>query len=596
MTTTYNPPSVFFNGINYNPSFYTSTNSSGISQSQADLRYLQKTGTPISTASLTTFKGSIEVDGTSTLYNCIATSSTDNTVVKIGANTCNGTASYALYNVGIGSNVLNKSTGTIGIGGANVGIGFQVMPNLTGGYNNLGIGFQALYSANSNSANNNVALGASSLYSLTSGQSNFALGTGSLYSLTTGVFNVAIGISALSSNNGSYNTAIGYNSQSVAGYNTASNNNNVSIGNQALQGYYNSGSNTGSAGNNNTCVGTFSLNTNNGSYNTAIGYRTLASFNNFSGSSASYNTVIGGSSNNSGNMNMTGGDNITLIGYGADVNTVGANYTNSVAIGNCLITGSNQVILGNSSQTTTIAGNLTVNGTTNIAGFVDTSTNQTVGGIKTFSSAPVMSGASITSGSIGQTQLSNGYVDLSSNQSIAGNKTFSNITTYTALSGDMLHALNGGVATQYFYINSGANIGYWNGSSVIWSISPAGSISATSITTNTAQINNENTFSCASLQTGNFTISAPFSQIYPVAPTANQTITFPTASATNLGVQFTIRRVGGTTTTTVSSASSNIYPSNSLTAGLALLASGAYSITVGCSYITASTYGWVVLV
>jgi hypothetical protein len=68
-------------------------------------------------------------------------------------------------------------------------------------------------------------------------------------------------------------------------------------------------------------------------------------------------------------------------------------------------------------------------------GYVDLSSAQTVGGIKTFSAAPVLSGASITAGTIPgaslatagvvQASVANGYVDLSSAQTVAGIKTFS---------------------------------------------------------------------------------------------------------------------------------------------------------------------------
>jgi hypothetical protein len=57
--------------------------------------------------------------------------------------------------------------------------------------------------------------------------------------------------------------------------------------------------------------------------------------------------------------------------------------------------------------------------------FVDLSTAQTVGGVKTFSSAPVMSGASITAGTIPTSALSGTFVDLSTAQTVVGVKTFS---------------------------------------------------------------------------------------------------------------------------------------------------------------------------
>ncbi len=57
---------------------------------------------------------------------------------------------------------------------------------------------------------------------------------------------------------------------------------------------------------------------------------------------------------------------------------------------------------------------------------VDLTTNQTVAGIKTFSSPPVMSGASISSATIGQTQITDGYLNLtgSATQTITTRKEF----------------------------------------------------------------------------------------------------------------------------------------------------------------------------
>ena len=56
------PPTEYFNGISYNPNFFQST--TGISQSFADKRYLQRTGAePISSATTTLFTGNIIATG-----------------------------------------------------------------------------------------------------------------------------------------------------------------------------------------------------------------------------------------------------------------------------------------------------------------------------------------------------------------------------------------------------------------------------------------------------------------------------------------------------------------------------------------------------
>jgi len=103
--------------------------------------------------------------------------------------------------------------------------------------------------------------------------------------------------------------------------------------------------------------------------------------------------------------------------------------------------------------------------------------------------------------------------------------------------------------------------------------------------------------SSATIQVASFTISAPFYEIYPVAPSgANITITLPAASAAYLGVRFTVRRVAGTATNTVSSASSNILPTNSFTASSTILAAGSYTANICCTIIASTpTYSWCIV-
>jgi len=75
-------------------------------------------------------------------------------------------------------------------------------------------------------------------------------------------------------------------------------------------------------------------------------------------------------------------------------------------------------------NTTTITGNLSIPAGT-VTGFVPDTGNSTIGGIKTFSSAPVMSGASISSGTIAGASLAVSYIPDTGNSTIGGIKTFS---------------------------------------------------------------------------------------------------------------------------------------------------------------------------
>jgi hypothetical protein len=274
-------------------------------------------------------------------------------------------------------------------------------------------------------------------------------------------------------------------------YNTTNCNDNVSIGNQAGAGI----GYAGGSSQRNTSVGSSVLtgcNATGCNDNTVVGYSSMSStdfatsrsFNSVLGSSSlssivsNYNSSIGYSNaaaivNTSSNYNtfcgaqvcptQSGASNVllncTFLGAKSDVSSAGS-YSNSTCVGyNSRITGNNQIILGTATETTfamgglnlpvtkilTLLGNLSVNSATVtptqlgylsplINGIVDLSGNQTIYGIKTYITAPVMSGASITantisgssivSDSIGQTQILNGYVALANAQTVNGVKTF----------------------------------------------------------------------------------------------------------------------------------------------------------------------------
>jgi hypothetical protein len=87
-------------------------------------------------------------------------------------------------------------------------------------------------------------------------------------------------------------------------------------------------------------------------------------------------------------------------------------------------------------------------------------------------------------------------------------------------------------------------------------------------------------------------ITSPFYEIYPLAPTSNLVITLPVASLSYIGIRIQFRRTGGTTTTTITSATSNIYPNNSLTLTNSIMASGVYTAIIYCTYLTSTTYAW----
>jgi hypothetical protein len=167
-------------------------------------------------------------------------------------------------------------------------------------------------------------------------------------SKSTGSYNVGVGNGSLqNTTNGTANTAVGY------------------------------GSFANGNGDNITAVGAGALGgTLSGSSSTAIGYNALNE------STGDFNTALGCDAGFTGIANTTGSNN-TFIGYAAQANA--NNYSNSTALGvGATITGSNQVVLGRSTEKVVIPGDasmngalrigkdLTINGRLNVQNFTNT--------------------------------------------------------------------------------------------------------------------------------------------------------------------------------------------------------------------------------
>jgi hypothetical protein len=89
------------------------------------------------------------------------------------------------------------------------------------------------------------------------------------------------------------------------------------------------------------------------------------------------------------------------------------------------------------------------------------------------------------------------------------------------------------------------------------------------------------------------TLSGPVYQYYSLTSGTAYTITLPAASAAYLGCSISFRRVSGTITNVISSASSNIYLPNSFTTSTVLLDNGVCQTTIICMLLSATpTYGW----
>ena len=237
----------------------------------------------------------------------------------------------------------------------------------SGADNNTGIGYNSLTS--NSSGNSNVAIGSGSLQANTTGSGNSAVGVNSLLSNTTGANNVAMGLDALRSNTtGWYNVAIG----PGALYTNADSWYNTAVGYDALRLNTTGQSNTATgyealrantSGQNNTANGYNSLYLNTtGSANAALG--TYALYSNVNGDS---NTAVGyqaGRYLTDGTSAASTTDRSIFLGYNTKALT--NNDLNSIVIGydtNGL--GSNTVVLGNDSITTTaLKGNVGIGTTT----------------------------------------------------------------------------------------------------------------------------------------------------------------------------------------------------------------------------------------
>jgi predicted acyltransferase (DUF342 family) len=291
------------------------------------------------------------------------------------------------------------NTLTVGLGGGNVStnsaLGYQALQeNTTGSINNV-VGYQALRSNTTGQQNHafgyqvltanttgsyNSAFGSSALKSNTTSNGNNAFGAGALFTNTTGGENCAFGNSALRLNtSGTRNVAVG----NGALYNNTSINNNA-FGYSAL--YFNT----------------------TGSYNTATGRHAL-----YYNTTGIENTAIGDAA---GNFNKTGSYN-TFLGANTDVDSSANTWSSSTAIGaNAIITASNQIVLGTTTEVVSVLGKLSVVGDASFNGRVDICGNL-------YANYPASSiPASAIIGGVGGSSTG---VDISSNQTITGLKTFS---------------------------------------------------------------------------------------------------------------------------------------------------------------------------
>jgi len=452
-----------------------------------------------------------------------------------------------------------------------------------GGTQNIAIGSGCML-GDSTVGSNNLGIGLNSLGYLESGNENCAISVASLASLVGGSYNTVCGVSA--------------------GSNQINTNHNSFFGRQA--------------GNNNfifnycSAFGSGSGFTANVDYSTAIGYGvTCNASNQIKLGRTSETTVIDGS------FNMT---NSPIVLSGANALVAGSTNITSTQLG--------------------YLGSLT-------AGIVSLAGAQSISGIKTFNSAPVMSGGSISSASIPDSALSSNVGLLTGTQTFSGTKSFTggitasgtqtitfgtnaptmygnNIAAATipnsALQSSVIlssgsQTLSGGktftggiTASGTQTITFGTNAPTMSGGGI-----SAASIPDAALSANIPLLNGTNTFTAAnainnqyvhaaygSVITAAATLTSLSSIIYEYysvsAGASAYTITLPTITSSNVGQLITFRRVGGTTTTIISLTGNGtqlIY--NTQLTGLTtatLLGSGIYTVKLVGLLVTGTTYAY----
>ena len=213
---------------------------------------------------------------------------------------------------------------TVGKGGnndsQNTALGYNALVSNVGGTCNTAIGYVAL----------EKNIGAS----LTTGRQNTAVGHYALNNNKYGNSNTAVGFDALTLNTGDSNTAVGDSALAT----NSTGNKNTAVGLGALY--------SNSTGIENTASGYWALYSTTGNNNTAFGVAAL-----YSHMDGSSNTAIGWQAGNVNGYGATSVSYCTFLGANTGSNPATATWSNSTAIGyNSIITASNQIILGTSSE------------------------------------------------------------------------------------------------------------------------------------------------------------------------------------------------------------------------------------------------------
>ena len=240
---------------------------------------------------------------------------TINGVLSVGSNIAGGKNLSLVNDLEVGGNsTFNGDFSVINSSGIlqiksnprnNIGIGNDVLENVSIGGNNIALGNHVL-TQNQLGGSDNIGIGDHALYATTDGYYNIGIGKKACTSIDIGTFNVAIGNVALGScTTGNYNVSVG----SASTFSALSGNSNVAIGAYSM------------------------FNVNGGNNNVAVGCNSGYNLDNYVTTNCTY----------------IGSNARAMLPDG--VSSFDAPINNSTAIGyNSIVNGNNQIVIGTSAE------------------------------------------------------------------------------------------------------------------------------------------------------------------------------------------------------------------------------------------------------
>jgi hypothetical protein len=258
----------------------------------------------------------------------------NNLVIGIDSGTSNLTGEYNTF-IGYESGKLNT------LGSTNLFVGANSGYSNNSGDDNTFIGYNSGHLNTVGSKN--LFVGANSGYYNNSGDDNTFIGNGAGYFNTIGTDNIFIGTDSGFNNTGDFNIMIGTDS----GNSINSGNNNLIFGYETFKNL-----NVNKEYNGNLAIGNTIGTKITGNQNTFVGNNSCKNYDGSDCSFFGYDT---------GSLQYIGGLGNTLLGSGSNVNADDVQYSTAIGYGS-FVDVSNTIVIGRSSETTKISGNIDILG------------------------------------------------------------------------------------------------------------------------------------------------------------------------------------------------------------------------------------------